>query len=627
MYVETATSRLADLLKTYRHPFKEDTLRRVVDLAYANKQALRDILSKSPHWDEEQQKIILKNETILRSFDKEGFKQVRKWAKNALRKRYETESDFTSSQMERGQEQIDIIFDTMEYAYATNPFENVINFEHLRGAYYNSYFGGMRSDRLPVAATNGMKWSRYVSKVFTKLGLNTIVDIQTERWTTADGQIHERQKDMGYNYHIALLGDSINPLEIKGKTVIFSIDLVDYFTMSFGHDWSSCQSIDFENLRQGRGDYHGAYCSAAMSYGLDETSLICYVVDEENKPREGRSKYHLYGADVPYELRDKEHRCIFSYQYDKLYQGRVYPDGRDSGDEGISAQLREIAQQIFAEGLGVSNLWTIHKGTINNISSKLGLHHYCIKTADYAYHYRDYESYSDCNISFLRRIDGQLETQNPIVIGHESICLVCGDRNDNGGNLICCECADRYYIDEYDGTLIDGERDEFFKFYDYDDELHAFASKENALAAGWIQDRRGKWHRVEDTVTINDVVYSIHDSDVCMAEDNQYHLRSDCHRCSQCGSYYFVVPEGSVTTEEGDWYCCEECANQNARLCEDDHKWHRTSACKKCAGNGKYYAATKGILTVNGLWYHSEESAIAAGFKMITVPRWIKEAN
>ena len=262
-----------------------------------------------------------------------------------------------------------------------------------------------------IKAVAGQKVSRIVNKICKFIGID---------------------KDPDYNREFAKFADAINPLLIKRHTIL-SIHPVDYFTMSFGNSWASCHTIDKDNDRDMPDNYEGCYSSGTLSYMLDESSFVFYTVDKDYNGNE-------------YELQDKINRNMFHMGEDKLIQARVYPQDND-GENGIYTQIRNIAQKVIADCLEVPNMWKNVKGTTE-----------CSRMIySYGTHYRDYTSYSNCNVSYLKG-DTEAINENIIKVGHSPICPSCGDSHNNAEciecnrcydeEVQCADCGDCYDIDD-----------------------------------------------------------------------------------------------------------------------------------------------------------------------------------
>ena len=258
----------------------------------------------------------------------------------------------------------------------------------------------------------GEKTSRAINKLCTYLGYN---------------------KDEEYNREFAKYADSLSPVVIKRHTVL-SINPIDYLTMSFGNSWSSCHTIDKENKRGMPNSYSGCYSSGTMSYMLDESSMVFYIVD---------SSYD----GTNYYLQPKVNRQMYHYSNEKLIQGRLYPQGND-GARDFYKQYREIVQEIIAKIFDLPNLWIAKHGAseIRNYVKDEGTH------------YKDYREFDSCTISLLKD-SKNIEDVN---IGSFPICIECGQRHERNDCISCCKgmvrCAHcGSVVEENEARIIDGQ--------------------------------------------------------------------------------------------------------------------------------------------------------------------------
>lgn len=257
----------------------------------------------------------------------------------------------------------------------------------------NERFTEFINEKFPeVKAVKGQKVSRVINKLCCMFGLD---------------------KDKKYNKEFAMFSDSINPLMIKRHTV-FSIHPVDYFTMSFGNSWASCQTIDKENIRDMPDNYHGSRSSGTLSYMLDGVSAILYTVDKS------------YNGNK-LELEPKINRNMFHIGEDKIVQGRLYPQCND-GNDVFYTKFREIAQKIIADCMGRPNIW-LKKKSVGEYVETTGTH------------YTDYTLFSSCNVSFLKDDSGNIN-ENEIEIGHYPICPICGEEHYSQENICCNNCLE-----------------------------------------------------------------------------------------------------------------------------------------------------------------------------------------
>ena len=374
---------------------------------------------------------------------------------------------------------------------------------------------------LKARATKGQKVTKFIGKVLKELGLNHNVNIVKAQWVDNNtGEVHTREKDMGYNYYFALLGDSINPLEYT-REVVISVNPIDYWTMSFGYKWASCHTIDKKNKRRvGHSDYQGCYSGGTESYMLDPSSIIVYI-----RPTEEEIK-SINEEKLPMEMQSKFKRCVFFLGEDKLIQSRVYPDGRDGGDEGLSTQLRNIVQEVIAKLYDTPNMWTLKKGTYECGNM--------IHTVSFV-HYEDYNHYDDCNVSYLKRINGNRNTKR-IDVGADIICPTCGELHDSQEHITCDDCfagtkcnncGDS--VDEDDCIFIDG---------------NYYCCAECAVDAGYEFTVEGEWHDA-----------------------------SDCYYDEYTNEYWYYEPSESVCVGEY-WYACPENAESDGWMYSDiDDEW------------------------------------------------------
>lgn len=420
----------------------------------------------------------------------------------------------------------------------------IVTEENLEG--FNKIINDFKIERFRISA--GMKLSRLVGKIAKVIGIDKHTDIQDVSFSDQNGELHERIKDMGWNYQFAMFSDAVNPLIIKGTAVI-SVNPIDFWTMSFGANWASCHTIDKENLRRILSNhYSGCYCGGTESYMLDDSSVVFYFLPED------------FNGNNP-ELEPKVKRCMFYLGEDKLIQSRVYPDGRDGGDASVAPDIRAIMQKLVSELFNVPNLWKLERGT--------GV--CCDVTDSIGPHYRDYECYEDCNVSFLRRIDGYIN-RKVVRIGSAIICPECGEEHwseDNifcddclNGYLECCQCGDRVDRDEAiyingdaycndcvewcyhcDAPVVCGENGEWLEGY-------------GRSVCNRCIDRRYVWAE-------GDSEYVYEDDAVLTMEGNYWHEDSEGYfECHECEELHDIDEAVEI---DGELYChnCAEHISNN----------------------------------------------------------------
>lgn len=272
---------------------------------------------------------------------------------------------------------------------------------------YNATITKENADKLnefnpDIRANGGQKKSRLVNKIAKLYGIDF------------DNDSYLRQK-------YAQFADAINPFVVKRHTIL-SLNPADFLTMSWGTNWTSCHTIDKENLHGYEGHaahYHGCYSSGTLSYQLDGSSFIYYTVN-------GKREVEDYGKEL------KESRQMFHIGEDKLIQGRLYPydqtDCDNYAEPEAYTQIRIIVQRIVSELFGISNYWSNKKGTgaCGDASKQTGTH------------YRDITSYNNCNVSILHGSTNE----SRIYIGHYPICPNCGEEHDDEECVTCRSCQD-----------------------------------------------------------------------------------------------------------------------------------------------------------------------------------------
>lgn len=219
--------------------------------------------------------------------------QVRKenyWAYEAFETRCVDSSATTHFLNEEGQKwigKVNAFFNGRSYGFLSNE-----RISEDGAKYFNAHYD--------ISAQAGQKTSTIVRKVAKIIGLDKIHIPKTIEWTDDNGELHSRQKDIGWNYQFTRFCDAIKPCSVKRYTII-SVNFMDYLFMSLGHKWSSCHTVDCTNVR-GQADsehhYHGMYSSGTISYALDDCTVEMYLVD---------SKYE----GEHFELQERIKRCNF----------------------------------------------------------------------------------------------------------------------------------------------------------------------------------------------------------------------------------------------------------------------------------------------------------------------------
>lgn len=397
----------------------------------------------------------------------------------------------------------------------------------------------------------GMKKTRLVQKACQIFGITEIKEMVDASYFDNSGVFHEKKRDKGWNYQFAKFADAITPKFFK-KKMRFSINHMDYLTMSFGTNWASCQTIDVNNYRRMENSYHGQYCSGTVGLALDEVTLVAYIVGNEEK-------YGEYS---------KEKRCLFSFGEDKLIQHRVYPDGRDGGC-GIdyAAAFRQTLQDIIAECLGYDNVWKFSNGVSCDSYRKFGTH------------YNDLTC-GDCTISYMVDKNGNKNFER-IDIGCDPICFVTGDNHETEGSL----CDENVYTCEW---------------------CEANLNRDYAIVA---ESRYGDVYFCDD--------YCAEHAGYVLCEYGEYHYETDCWQDAYTQDWHYSQ-DPVVETEDGlKFLTCDNAYNYGYVYVEKEYGWYLDSETVYDDQDGNYYLISDDIITVGDfvgdLHFGSSENAIAYG--------------
>ena len=226
----------------------------------------------------------------------------------------------------------------------------------------------------------GTKTSRAFNHVCTHYGIDKMYpeDITVVR----DGQTTTRTV-YPYDKMFAQFADLVSDLKRKLYFVI-SLNPLDYFTMSVGINWKSCHHIET-----------GSWKGGCMSYMLDKTSMITYVISTLEGDIHEAPKYY---------------RQMYHYKNNLFVQNRLYPQGND-GATDLYEKFRGFVIEEFSPLLDVDEHCCAHQGTGGFVYSE-------------GVHYRDYECFDGCCITYPK--EWPWASVGAIVIGHKRICPNCG---------------------------------------------------------------------------------------------------------------------------------------------------------------------------------------------------------
>lgn len=363
-------------------------------------------------------------------------------------------------------------------------------------------------------------------------------------------ETYEWHKIDGFEKEYAKYCDAICPIKVTRHTCI-SLNPIDFLLMSNGNSWDSCHYI---------GDYAsdaGCYSAGTISYMLDEHSFIFYTVSSE-----------FDGVEIEYER--KIQRQVFGYNDNQLLQSRLYPQSNDNYAEVQYTDIRNIVQKVVADCCEKPNLW---------VKRKVGNN---VQKGRYATVYDDWYHFSSlCSVSVLKEvIENEL---SPIVMGAEPICIECGERHYNTGNISCCYkkyscvcCGDS--IDEDDVRWVGDDpccEDcatwcDDCEHYDYNDNVHWLPRYDRYVCDDCI-DRDYHW--------CNDCRSYIHEDDCTYLESEGRYVCDECltkyyEKCSECGEWVHKANIHEVVdpdTGEVKFYC-NDCNYANSDKDDDEEE-------------------------------------------------------
>lgn len=474
------------LLDEYDYQYTEEALNKIINTWVTNKADLITAFKKHPNYLEGKFMIVFSH-NFDRNVDVREIVNFRGWL---------IDSDITTAVREFMPEDMRNYVIDYGRKLPSEIFSFVFDLPANTAQYIDDEIVAKLDDICPsIHAHKGQKMSRVVNKLLSYIGYDKLPD---------------------YNRMFAKYADALNPLQITRHTVL-SVNPLDYLTMSFGNSWASCHTIDKENKRGMPNSYEGMYSSGTVSYMLDSPSMVFYTVDASYNGNEFWNE-------------PKINRQMFHWGEDKLIQGRLYPQDND-GKNSVYTPYREIVQSIMSELFGFTNLWTVSRGT--GASAK-----YVVSEGT---HYKDYECYDNCTLS---RPKGS-ENENDITIGHDPICINCGEEHDTQDNISCC--AKKVFCAHCGSEIDDGD------IRWIDDEPYC------CDCSFWCEQCE-EYHVGEGTSVRG---FGI----VCNS------CLDDFHYCEECGEY--VTERHANWVESEGAYFCDDCVEYYFAPCEQCGELHR----------------------------------------------------
>lgn len=264
---------------------------------------------------------------------------------------------------------------------------------------------------------SGMK----VTKVVRKLIDEILEKMPSLGYSESNIELYKRDMYRQYDQMCELMATSK-----KQVKYYLSASYADFMRMSMGNSWDSCHHLE-----------DGCHRAGCQSYALDGTTLIMY---SENEKRALISR-----------------KIVFAFD-DKLSFGRTYGD-----DSNFDVALETLCKSI-ADELGNGEFE--HKEN-NDLCSSCMRHMFEINMIEYGMHYPDHHHHDADIYTFEGLVTNSL-IDNQLVIGHDTICMMCGDDDVNddssrdltcyscNNEFLCTECGSRHDIEhsnEVDGEL------------------------------------------------------------------------------------------------------------------------------------------------------------------------------
>ena len=577
-YFDKMAQEVYDLTQEYDHDTTRiSACRKFVETSYERKSFFRNRFRQFPEWNEEKQMLIFKRD-VARGIDRTICSNFFEWARQSVYDIFRSNiDDMRMRRYELYHEEDDNVNDT-ERLYA-----KLVDFTwHIYGNLYqhmeNKSVDYVNNLFPELKIHYGAKTSRVVNKVLTRIyNLQNFEQRETVVRRDSDGTVmrtpegfvlYEEKMSKKYNRKFAEFADAVNPFKIK-RWMIFSLNPIDFLTMSFGNSWSSCHTIDKYNKRCCGNGYHGMYMGGTLSYALDDVSVIVYTVDEKYEPTEKDVMWNgnWYGG---FETQSKINRQMIHFEGNVMIQGRMYPQATE-GDRDLYKEFRDVEEKVIADCLGRPNLWNYKQGIEEN-------RRWC-KTHYGSHHYEDYFWYEDTGACILKGDNGEYNGNYYLIeIGAHGIDLnsgyeINGDGTFNGvltesECITCASCGRPIDPDDDDVAYIDGDyycRDCIF-WCDYHEEYEP--------------DNR-------EHTYINGYGY------VCDEGIDEMVSNGYLRRCESCGE--IVNPEyddDGYYTDDGDWYCSLSCANYEGYVWSEEH-------------NSLIYKDD--AVKVNGEWYYEDD--------------------
>ena len=557
--IEVMTDDLCKVYDYFELNYNRYVLRdKIVADSWNTKAPLLEIFEKSPYYVGKGRVVI--DTTLERKIDLDAWGKCYCWLRDRTIERkfdiYNTNPDMRDAEYELTVflRKIDsyVLYKSYEVAEAK---ENIASLNYIDPSAVEGLNEWAERCGLKLRAKANQKFTKVIAAYAKETGLDTITDIRDVSFTDNDGNFHERTKDFGWKKIQAEIGDALNVIEVKSPMVI-SVNTTDIATMSCGDSWASCHFIGAGHDWMDNDSYSGCYSGGNIGYMRDSVSFICFTIKENTPVDDWKS--------------GKTHRAVFAYEDGVLYEGRVYPDGRDGGDETIAVTMRNFVQKLIADGLNENNIWTVKKGASWTSSHVRGARGYC--------GYHDWRSCEDGNMSFLQKETTDMD--HIIEIGTFAVCADCGCTHTNSKCVLCERCWKDGECDIC-GESISTECDDYIEYNGC-----YYCCRACAQRAG-----------------------------LCYAEDLEEWTPQEYCRQDACTDDWYYYNDDGIFTSDGNWYHnMENAMDDGYEYAQDDGEWYFSNELYQDDYDGYYYHDESEKVVIGDHAYHNLTNALRDGW-------------
>ena len=298
---DALVDKITDLYAANRHRHTTSGICTMLDTYFTNKEPLIKMIQKSPNYAGDLRIIINKefardnsardinnfcrgfinnveaNKILLKRMDDDG-KTIVDYIKSG--KQYLTPKQLHTAKLKKIDLSTTPFCDDGHTRKSLNEYNNfdrfMTYFSHItESSISEGSASGIKAIDSNMKVAKGMKTSRAFNHICAVYGVD---------------------KASSYNKRFAEYADMVSGL-MRSLDFIISLNPYDYLTMSVGKSWTSCHHI-----------YTGGYKGGTLSYMLDKTSIITFVIDKGGNPYD----------------EGKIYRNMFHFKGNTLIQARVY---------------------------------------------------------------------------------------------------------------------------------------------------------------------------------------------------------------------------------------------------------------------------------------------------------------